>query len=340
MRLRLHHHIAMILGLGVTGLACANPPPGWVVAGNAPANYVFAVDTATPVSGSKSASITARQTASSNGFATLMQMIAADDYQGSRLRLSGYLRTANADRSQMWMRVDGPNHEVLAFDNMDSRPVTGTTAWRQYDIVLEVPRNSVDVAFGFFLAGRGEVWGADFQLEKVGTAVPVTAGGPILPRRPTNLNFEADAAQGNVQATQSSGLPPPIPAGNGRLFVYQIAPTPYAEIRLNSKVVGSAGPDSYRVGFLDRPPGKYTLTVMRPDSSAMTTAGPYSQLQVSPATAHALTFHLSSGQVRYIRLDAPKSAIFVAQVYPKLVAEAVGRAQIEKVERGSARPGS
>lgn len=130
-----------------------------MIAGNAPTNYVFAVDKATPVSGSRSASITAKPTATSDGFGTLMQMIAADDYRGSRFRFSGYLRTGNADRSQMWMRVDGPNHQALAFDNMDSRPVTGTTGWRRYDIVLNVPQNSVDVAFGFLLAGRGEVWG-------------------------------------------------------------------------------------------------------------------------------------------------------------------------------------
>lgn len=71
------------------------------------------------------------------------------------MRLSGYLRTADAGGAQMWMRVDGPNHEALAFDNMDSRPVTGTTGWKRYDIVLDVPQTSVDVAFGFFLAGSG-----------------------------------------------------------------------------------------------------------------------------------------------------------------------------------------
>lgn len=334
MKPRLPRQMAVILGLTVAELAWATPPPGWLVAGNAPANYAYAVDTATPVSGSRSASITAKPIAASNGFGTLMQVITADDYRGSRLRLSGYLRTVNADRSQMWMRVDGPNHAVLAFDNMDSRPVIGTTNWTQYDVVLDVPRNSVDVAFGFFLAGRGEVWGADFQLEKVGAAVPVTARGPILPRRPVNLNFETAAAQDNVQATQGAGFStPPIPAGNGRLFVYQIGPTPDAKIELNGKVVGSAGSYTYRVGFIDRPPGNYTVTVVHAESSSMTSMGPSSQLQVSPEAAHALTFHLSSGQVRYIRLDAPTSNIFVAQVYPKLVDEAVGRAQIDKIER-------
>ena len=125
-----------------------------------------------------------------------MQIIAADDYRGERWRLSGYLRTDAAKRAQMWMRVAGPDRQTLGFDNMDpggdmdSRPVTGTTRWTQYDIVHDVPSASTDIAFGFLLIGSGRVWGDSFKLEKVGAAVPVTSAGPALPRAPVNLDFE------------------------------------------------------------------------------------------------------------------------------------------------------
>ncbi|MGH9920263.1 MAG: hypothetical protein ACRD6W_15520, partial [Nitrososphaerales archaeon] len=145
--------------LGTTCAALAAAPPGWIITGSAPADYAFAIDTTTAASGKQSASITAKHGA--NGFGALMQTIAADDYRGSRVRLSGYLRTEAANRAQMWMRVDGGDRKVLAFDNMDSRPVTGTTGWRQYDIVLDVPSDSVDIAFGFFLVSSGKVWGDD-----------------------------------------------------------------------------------------------------------------------------------------------------------------------------------
>jgi len=104
-----------------------------------------------------------------------MQKIAADDYRGSRCRLSGYLRSEAAARAQMWMRVDGLSHVVLAFDNMGSHPVTGTTDWTLYEIVLDVPTDSVAIAFGILLAGSGKVWGDNFKLEKVESSVPVTA---------------------------------------------------------------------------------------------------------------------------------------------------------------------
>jgi hypothetical protein len=200
MRYRLYCLMAAIFGLAVTVRAWSAVPPGWIIAGNAPTNYAYKVDALTPVSGSRSASITAKPSATGNGFGTLMQMITADDYRGSRLRLSGYLRTRNADRARLWMRVDGPDQQVLAFDNMGAHPVTGTRGWQQYDIVLDVPQKSLYIAFGFLLHGSGKVWGADFKLDKVGATIPVTSRGPILPRKPENLNFEAAAAQQGIKA--------------------------------------------------------------------------------------------------------------------------------------------
>lgn len=100
-------------------------PTGWLVAGSAPAVYAIAVNAASPVRTSKSASISAKPGASS-GFATLMQMIAAERYRGHRVKLSTYLQTLNAGRAQLWMRVDGPAHRVLSFDNKGSHPIIGT----------------------------------------------------------------------------------------------------------------------------------------------------------------------------------------------------------------------
>jgi hypothetical protein len=190
MNLRALAVAAVAAGLGVAFPTLASAPPGWVIAGTAPADYEFAVDTTTAATGKASASITAKRGARNDGFGTLMQTVAADDYRGARWRLSGYLRTDATSRAQMWMRVDGSGGKVLAFDNMDSRPVTGTTGWTQYDIVLDVPSESVDIAFGFFLISSGKVWGDDFRLEKVDATVPVTAAGPMLSRVPANPDFE------------------------------------------------------------------------------------------------------------------------------------------------------
>jgi hypothetical protein len=199
MRLRGLFAAALAVGLGLATSAHAEVPPGWIKAGTAPADYEYAVDTTTSATGKRSASIAEKPGTKGGGFGTLMQTIAADDYRGARWRLSGYLRTDSASRAQMWMRVDGPNAKVLSFDNMDSRPVTGTTGWTRYEIVLDVPPDSADIVFGFLLAGGGKVWGDGFKFEKVDATVPVTFAGPPLPRAPVNLDFEAsDTTQSAV----------------------------------------------------------------------------------------------------------------------------------------------
>ncbi len=180
----------VLASLGMTS-AQAEAPAGWHIAGSTPADYEFSQTAA--ASNGKYGSLIAAKSATSRGFGTLMQTIAADDYRGARWRLSAYMKTEQAARAQMWMRVDGAEGKVLAFDNMDSRVVAGTTGWQRYEIVLDVPSNSVDIAFGYFLAGSGRVWADNFKLEKVDASVPVTAtapGMPGMPKAPANPDFE------------------------------------------------------------------------------------------------------------------------------------------------------
>jgi RNA polymerase sigma factor (sigma-70 family) len=128
---------------------------------------------------------------------TWMAVIRGRERYISNARFVTYLFSIARRRSMdRWRRrgrqpeVDGPDKKALSFDNMDSHPVTGTTGWTRYEIVLDAPPDSVDIAFGFFLKGSGKVWGDGFKLEKVDATVPVTFAGPPLPRAPVNLDFE------------------------------------------------------------------------------------------------------------------------------------------------------
>jgi hypothetical protein len=183
---------ALILAFVSAGAVMARIPAGWIIDGSAPNDYEFSRDETTSAGGKFSASIDAKFGA--NGFGTLMQMIDADNYRGGRWKLTGYLKTDDAIRAQMFMRVDGPDRKVVSFDNMDSRPIIGTSGWTRYEIVLDVPADSVDIAFGFLLAEGGTVWGDNFSLEKVDPTVPVTsttAAGSIKPKEPVNTDFES-----------------------------------------------------------------------------------------------------------------------------------------------------
>jgi hypothetical protein len=72
------------------------------------------------------------------------------------------------------MRVDGPRSQTLAFDNMYRRGVHGTTEWRAYAVVLDVPDAATGIAFGALLSGDGTLWVDDLTFEVVGKDIPTT----------------------------------------------------------------------------------------------------------------------------------------------------------------------
>jgi hypothetical protein len=170
--------------------AASVPAPGWITAGTTPGDYDFGTDTTQASDGASSAYIKAKQ-ALPAGFGTMMQTILADHYRGQRVKLSGVLKTQDAKRAQMWMRVDGAaGQKPLAFDNMDNRPLSGTTGWTRCEIVLDVPAEAQAIAFGFFLSGPGEVWADAFKLDVVTDTQAITTSTSKLPAEPVNMSFE------------------------------------------------------------------------------------------------------------------------------------------------------
>jgi hypothetical protein len=170
-------------------------PESWVVAGSKPKDYDMGKDSKVVHSGSTSAFIRSNQS-SIQGFGTMMQTFKADMYFGKRVRMSGFIKTEDVKTwSSMWMRVDdkaNPN-QSLAFDNMANRSVKGTTDWTKCEIVLDVPANASNIAFGFLLDGTGKIWFDDIKFEVVDQSVPTTDlknQANQLPTSPMNLDFE------------------------------------------------------------------------------------------------------------------------------------------------------
>jgi len=163
-------------------------PKGWFMAGTKPAEYESIVDTRTAYNGHPSASLKAKGP-TTEGFGTLMQDFRADRYLGKRVRLSAFVKSEGVQKwAGLWMRVD-KDQQILAFDNMQSRPIKGTTNWQQYDVVLDVPQSATGIFLGILLEGQGTVWLSAAKLNVVGTDVSTTSG-TRLADGPVNLSFE------------------------------------------------------------------------------------------------------------------------------------------------------
>lgn len=169
-------------------------PAGWGKNGAKPEFYTVGVDSTQMWGGMPSAYVESLTPEVKGGFGGMMQTTAAEDYSGKRVRLSGWVKTENANEGggHLWLRIDGQERgQMLGFDNMSNRAVKGTTDWQEASVVLDVPAGASALAYGFFVSGGGKMWVNGQNIEVVGPEVPTTnmLKKPVLPTAPRNLGF-------------------------------------------------------------------------------------------------------------------------------------------------------
>lgn len=164
-------------------------PQGWFKAGSKPAKYTMGTDNSTVKTGASSAFIESQKN-KVNGFGTLMQSCSAQNYLGKKVKMSAYVKTENVEKwAGLWLRVDGTiKNKVLSFDNMQNRKIKGSTAWTKYEIILDVPKESITLNFGALLVGNGKIWFDEITFSEVNILEKST--GKTMLDKPTNTDFE------------------------------------------------------------------------------------------------------------------------------------------------------
>ncbi len=170
-------------------------PTNWFLAGSHTEDYVIGTDN-TSASHGKSSGFIQSTTTKAVGFGTLMQTCKADKYLGERIKMSADVKTQSVKRwVGLWLRVDGKEGEVLAFDNMADRPIRSTTEWKRYEVVVDVPEGAERLAFGILLERTGKAWVSDISFELVDETISLTNPDKIyefqFPERPMNLDFKS-----------------------------------------------------------------------------------------------------------------------------------------------------
>lgn len=159
---------------------------GWALTGSKPEAYeircddVF-TDCAIPILRTKALA------GEPFGMGSLTHSESAQPWRGARVELKADLRTGRVDGwAGLWMRVDGPDGKVLAFDNMQNRALRGTSSFQWYSVVLDVPENAERISFGVMLHGPGAVFIRELRFDAVDTEVTSTTDlvGPLRAQTP------------------------------------------------------------------------------------------------------------------------------------------------------------
>ncbi len=109
------------------------------------------------------------------------------DFVGKTVELRGHLRTKDVEgMAGLWLREDAPGG-MVAFDNMASRKLAGSTDWSEYSISLPLKPEATHLIFGVLLVGTGTTWADDLQLLVDGEPV---ATAPTVEREKTVLETD------------------------------------------------------------------------------------------------------------------------------------------------------
>lgn len=144
--------------------------------GSEPGGYSSSVDTSTTVDGAASTLLVSGNTANDDTWnATVGNKSIDSSYWGKRWRMRTKIKTESADGGFAWFRIDLPNGYVI--DNMidpTDRTISGTKDWQEVSLVLDVPNDATDFAFGSGLMGKGKVWIGPITFDEVNSSINTT----------------------------------------------------------------------------------------------------------------------------------------------------------------------
>lgn len=121
-------------------------------------------------------------------------------YGGQRLRVSGWIKTENADGAAIWVQCwrRDPLRVAHVANTGDATPLYGTTDWQQVSLEFDVPDQTAFLTLRCVLKGGGKAWFDEVVLEPAPASEPEPDAidkpeAPTLPEPPV-----ADAGVGDT----------------------------------------------------------------------------------------------------------------------------------------------
>lgn len=176
----------------------------WLVGGTSPYAYEIGLDDQDVHGGMASAYIKGdAYLAGEADSAGLEQWFDTSQFRGQRIRLSGYIRSNNVTRNVVFRLA--AQSDGLRSGNSAQLPkgtIYGRSGWQKYELVIDVPANSLYISIMLTLEGQGEVWFDDLKVEIVDRSVPLTGSSSGLPAAPLgSLQYRYELALKNGDCT-------------------------------------------------------------------------------------------------------------------------------------------
>lgn len=143
--------------------------------------------------------------------------IDAQPYVGKRIRVRGWIKTADAGGgAALLVRVDG-NQDQLDLDNMPTRQVTGTADWIEATVEVVVAPQAERLVVGVLLNGSGTAWFDDLRIEVLDKVAPT----PIVLEGTVTDTANAPVTGAVVALISPSGVASHVRSAAGGQFRFE-----------------------------------------------------------------------------------------------------------------------
>lgn len=154
-------------------------PLGW----SGPRGDVRAFVAATnPAEGRRVLVLEQDESAGATAVGSISLRLGAKAYRGREIRFEAFVRSSlpdSASWSALWLRIDGPEGEVLYLDNMQDRPIRASD-WQRYRLIAELAPNADSLILGAILVGPGRMALDSVTLEVIDSATIARRAPPTL----------------------------------------------------------------------------------------------------------------------------------------------------------------
>jgi hypothetical protein len=178
-------------------------PKGWSSSFNDQQNSSYSIQLDSTIKQSGKYSISVQSKKAESEYAAFSYSISSI-FEGSRIQLSGYIKTSDVKSGYagLWLRIDGKEGPI-AFDNMSSRGVKGTTEWQKCTIDLEYNNiKAKTILMGGLLVGDGKAWYDGFELLIDGRPInDVREKVVIVPKAESDTAFSTTSGIRDIQLT-------------------------------------------------------------------------------------------------------------------------------------------
>ncbi|MBR9660379.1 MULTISPECIES: AraC family transcriptional regulator [Bacillus cereus group] len=138
----------------------------WILGGRNPGNYILYNDINVKYTNEVSKKLYSLE--NHQGYGTSYCFLDKHLYVGKRVKFSGMIMTKSVkEYAGLWIRAEQQEKDIWEVYHINSNSLSVENSWKEYFVILDVPKNIETLSVGVSLKSTGHIWFSSMSVEIV-----------------------------------------------------------------------------------------------------------------------------------------------------------------------------